>query len=117
MYNKLYTKILDSSIWLEEMHIRIVWITMLAMMDQDGMVPLSCVSNVALRSRVSMEQAEEAVRCLEREDSRNPDQDNGGRRIERVPGVGWMVLNGPRYRNMKTTQSQRDARFEQGERP
>jgi hypothetical protein len=41
MYNRLFTKILDSSIWLEADTTRIVWITMLASMDEDGFAPFS----------------------------------------------------------------------------
>ena len=38
MYNKLFTKILDSSIWLAPDSARIVWLTFLAAMDEDGVV-------------------------------------------------------------------------------
>jgi hypothetical protein len=41
MYNKLFTKILDSTIWLENDATRLVWITFLAVMDEDGFVALS----------------------------------------------------------------------------
>ena len=34
MYNKLFTKILDSSIWLAPDPVRLVWITLLAAMDE-----------------------------------------------------------------------------------
>ncbi len=100
MYNKLFTKILDSSIWLEPTPVRIVWVTFLAMMDQDGTVALSGIGNVANRARVTEEEATEAINVLESPDARNPGQDNDGRRIERIPGVGWMVLNSKKYRDI-----------------
>jgi len=109
MYNKLWTKILDSSIWLEPPHVRLVWITFLAMQDQDGTVALSGIGNVAARARVSEAEAEEAVRCLESPDARNPGQDHDGRRIERVPGVGWLVLNAEKYREIAKAESNRAA--------
>lgn len=100
MYNKLFTKILDSSIWLENQPTRIVWITFLACMDQDGVVALSSVGNVANRARVSDQEAEDAINCLESPDIYNPDQEREGCRIERIPGVGWIVLNAQKYRDI-----------------
>ncbi len=100
MYNKLFTKILDSSIWLEDLPTRIVWVTFLAMMDQDGTVALSGIGNVAGRARVSEKEATHAIKVLESPDTRNPGQDRDGRRIERIPGVGWVVLNASKYRDL-----------------
>ena len=57
MYNKLFTKILDSSIWLESSPTRIVWITFLAAMDEEGFAPFVAIGNVANRARVSLEEA------------------------------------------------------------
>jgi hypothetical protein len=109
MYNKLFSKILDSSIWLEDDHIRLVWITFLAVMDQDGVVALSGIGNVALRARVSEDQAADAIKCLESPDDKNPDQDNEGRRIERIAGVGWFVLNAAKYRDIIKAEDARAA--------
>jgi len=100
MYNKLFTKILDSSIWLEDHPTRIVWITFIACMDEEGIVALSGMGNVASRARVSEEEASAAIHCLENPDTKNPDQDHEGRRIERIPGVGWFVYNAEKYRNI-----------------
>lgn len=99
MYNKLFTKILDSTIWLEPDSTRLVWITFLAVMDEDGFVALSSVGNVAARARVSPEDTERAIRSLEGPDSIDPAQEHEGRRIERVP-YGWMVLNAAKYRDL-----------------
>lgn len=99
MYNKLFTKILDSSVWLEPNATRIVWITFLAMMDEDGFVALSSISNVAHRARVSLKDAERAISCLEGPDSANPDQEDSGRRIERVAN-GWLVKKAEFYRQL-----------------
>jgi hypothetical protein len=101
VYNKLFTKILDSSIWLESTTTRIVWLTMIAMMDETGFVQLAAVGNVAARARVSLSAAEAAMKTLESPDPSSSDQDHEGRRLERMPG-GWMVLNAPKYRAMVT---------------
>lgn len=107
MYNKLFTKILDSSIWLENQPTRIVWITFIACMDQDGIVALSSIGNVANRARVSNQEAEEALQCLESPDIHNPDQDHEGRRVERIPGIGWLVMNAGKYRDIVKAETAR----------
>src|SRR3974390_1936924 len=99
MYNKLFTKILDSSVWLESDSTRLVWITMIASMRKDGFCGFSAIGNVANTARVSMEAATEAIRVLESPDERNPDQDHEGRRIERVPD-GWVVINAQKYNSI-----------------
>jgi hypothetical protein len=101
MYNKLFTKILDSTIWLESTPTRIVWLTFIAAMDESGYCPFAAIGNVAGRARVTIEEAADAVRCLESPDTDSGDKSNDGRRIERVPG-GWMVLNAAKYRELVT---------------
>jgi predicted DNA binding CopG/RHH family protein len=101
VYNKLFTKILDSSIWLESTTTRLVWLTFIAMMDESGFVQLAALGNVAARARVSLAAATSAVETLEGPDPASSDQEFDGRRIERVPG-GWLVLNARKYRAMVT---------------
>ena len=101
MYNKIFTKILDSSIWLEPTPTRIVWITMIAAMDETGFCAFAAVGNIAGRARVSLEEAKKAVEILSNPDVDSGDPDNEGRRIEKVPG-GWLVLNAEKYRNIVT---------------
>jgi hypothetical protein len=101
LYNKLFTKILDSSIWLAPDPHRLVWITLIAAMDEDGNAMFACVDNLAARARVSVEQAEIAVAAFEAPDLKSGDPENEGRRIERIPG-GWLVLNAHKYRAMVT---------------
>jgi hypothetical protein len=101
MYNKLFTKILDSSVWLESTTTRIVWLTMIASMDEDGFAAFAAMGNLANRARVSIPQCEQAVKVLERPDSESADPEFAGRRIERVPG-GWIVLNAAKYRELVT---------------
>ena len=101
MYNKLFGKILDSSIWLAPDPHRLVWITILAAMDEDGNVMFASAANLAARARVPREAAEAAVAAFEAPDPDSGDPDNEGRRIERFP-CGWHVLNAAKYRAMVT---------------
>jgi len=101
MYNKIFSKILDSSIWLEPTPTRIVWLTFIAAMDETGFVQFASVGNVAHRAIVTLEEAEAAIACLEGPDPQSADPEREGRRIERVPG-GWIVLNAQKYRDLVT---------------
>lgn len=106
VYNKLFTKILDSSIWLESDGTRLVWLTLLAAMDQDGFCEYASVPNLAHRARVTLQAAQQAVEILEAPDPYSADPDNDGRRIERVDG-GWIVLNAVKYREVATADQYR----------
>lgn len=86
---------------MESLETRIVWLTFIAAMDEEGFVQFASIENVAHRARVGIEAASVAVRTLEEPDLNSSDSDNEGRRIERVPG-GWMVLNAKKYRELVT---------------
>jgi hypothetical protein len=101
MYNKLFTKILDSSIWLAPDPQRIVWITLIAAMDRYGVAQFACAENLAARARVDINDTKVAILAFESPDPLDPTQEFEGRRIERIPG-GWLVLNAEKYRDMVT---------------
>jgi hypothetical protein len=101
MYNKLFTKILDSSIWLAPDPHRLVWITLIAAMDRDGFAQFACIENLAARARVSVPETAAAIEAFLNPDPFDPSQEFEGRRVERVPG-GWLILNAEKYRSMVT---------------
>ena len=107
MYNKLFSKIIRSSIWLEPLSTRVVWISFLATMDEDGFVQCSALGNVATLANVTIEEATSAIKTLESPDEQSGNPDNAGRRIERVPG-GWMILNAKAHRDLITRETQRE---------
>lgn len=98
-YTKLHATILDSSVWLEPAHVRLVWITMLAMADQHGVVHAS-VGGLAHRARVTKEECAQAIALFLGPDADSRDRTTG-ERIEEVPG-GWLVLNHANYRDRQT---------------
>lgn len=101
MYNKLFSKIVLSSIWLEPLATRVVWIAFLATMDEDGFVQCSAIGNVASLANVSLDEAKEAIKTLESPDLESGNPLHEGRRIERIPG-GWLVLNAAAHRELVT---------------
>lgn len=105
-YTKLFGSILTSSVWQEPSHVRLVWITFLALCNKDGIIE-AAVPGIAHVARVDLKEAEEAIKvlCSPDEYSRNMDYD--GRRIEKIDG-GWRVLNFEQYRNKLSEADRRE---------
>jgi|GEM_PF-1406292 len=107
MYNKLFSKIVDSSIWMEPDHVRLVWLMFIALMDEDGFVNLATAKNVAHRAVMELEKAIEALQVLESPDAESSNPANDGRRLTRVPG-GWIVNNAKEYREIVKREHQKE---------
>lgn len=105
-YTKLFSSILASTIWREPNHVRLVWITMMAMADKDGVCEAS-IPGLADLARVPLADCEDALQRLSSPDaySRTPDHD--GRRIEPVDG-GWLLLNHAKYREKMSAEDRRE---------
>jgi hypothetical protein len=100
MYTKLYSTILDSSIWSASNSTRLVWITMLAMATKNGIVHAS-VDGLARRANVSLEETEQALELLSSPDPHDKSGVNGGRRIIPMQGC-WELINFEFYREAKS---------------
>jgi len=92
----LFNSILASTIWRSDDKTRIVWITLLAMADKDGVAEGS-VPGLADLARVSIEDCESALAELMAPDKYSRTTEFEGRRIEAVDG-GWLLLNHAKYR-------------------
>ncbi len=104
-YVKLFGSILASTIWQEVPETKVVWITMLAMADRDGLVEAS-VPGLAKLAGVELPECEEAIKCLEGPDLHSRTKDHGGRRIKPVHG-GWLLLNYEFYRDKASAEEKR----------
>lgn len=96
-YTKLFSNIIDSTIWRESKETKIVWITMLAKADKNGIVEAS-LPGLADAARVSLGECLDALKVLRETDEYSRTKEHEGRRIEEVDG-GWRVLNHGKYRN------------------
>lgn len=105
-FTKLFSSITESTIWAEPDHVRIVWITMLAMCDRQGRV-YSTIPGLAGRARVSVDQCEEALSKFLSEDRYSRSKEFGGRRIEEIDG-GWLLLNYERYRELRDSEADKE---------
>jgi len=105
-YTKLFSSLLDSTVWQESLPTKVVWITMLAMKDKDGYVGAS-VPGLARRAGVSLEECEAALDKFLAPDTYSRTKENQGRRIVVADG-GWTVLNHFKYRNTLSAEDRRE---------
>lgn len=105
-FTKLFSDIVRSTIWRESDHVRIVWITMLALSDKRGLVE-SSLPGLADMARVSIEQCEGALEVLRAPDPYSRSKEEEGRRVRDVDG-GWEIINYTKYRNRLSTEDRRD---------
>ena len=96
-FTKLFSSIIDSTIWRESKETKIVWITMLAKADAKGVVE-SSLPGLADNARVTLEECIKSLEVLSSPDEYSRTKANGGRRIREVEG-GWEVLNHGKYRD------------------
>ncbi len=104
-YTKLFSSILESTVWLETPPVKVVWITLLAMADRDGCVQAS-LPGLAKRAGVERGQCEQALALFLAPDPDSRTTSNEGRRIVAVDG-GWRLLNYETYRERASAEESR----------
>jgi hypothetical protein len=75
-WTKLHSRIVVSSIWQQPDHVRILWVTMLAMADADGIVEGS-VCGLAKMAKLTPEKTQEALDALMAPDPDSSDRTSG----------------------------------------
>jgi len=104
-FTKLFSSLIFSTVWREEMHVKVVWITMLAMANRNGEV-LASIPGLADAARVSLDQCQDALARLGGPDTYSRTKEHEGRRIIEVDG-GWRLLNYPKYREIRDADERR----------
>ncbi len=94
-WNKLFSSITESSVWIMDDKTLRVWIAMLARANAAGIVEGS-VPGFASLCRMSLPKFEECLAKLMAPDPHSRTKEHEGRRIEEVPG-GWRVINHAEY--------------------
>ncbi len=105
-YTKLFQSILASTIWRADDKTRIVWITLLAMADRNGVCEGS-VPGVADFARVSVDDCRASLAALTSPDPDSRSKESDGRRIEEIEG-GWRLINHAKYRAKMSADDRRD---------
>lgn len=95
----IFSKIVDSSVWMEADHVRIVFVTMLAKKDADHVVRATAYM-IGQWAKKTEAETLDALKILSSPDTmRIEPQPFEGRRIEKVDG-GWKILNGQVYQDL-----------------
>ena len=105
-FTKLFASIIHSSIWREPDHVRLVWVTMLAMADAQGYVGAS-LPGLADAARVSLEQCQDALARFHAPDPYSRSMEHEGRRVATVER-GWRLLNYERFRAVASAEAERE---------
>lgn len=83
---------------------------MLAMADRNGCVYAS-LPGLADRSRVTLEECEQALACFSGPDKYSRTRANEGRRIAEIEG-GWLLLNFAKFRDQRSADDRREYKRE-----
>ena len=107
-YTKLFSSIVTSTIWAEDVYTKVVWVTMLALSDAKGVVEAS-IPTLAYQARVSVPETEKAIQKLLAPDPHSRSKEHEGRRIQEIDG-GWLILNRAKYREKMSADERREYR-------
>lgn len=104
-FSKLFADIIHSTVWREPMHVKVVWITMLAMADRHGQV-FASIPGLADSAKVTLDECIEALEVFSSPDKYSRTKDYEGRRIVEIDG-GWLLLNYEKFRERRDDEEQR----------
>ena len=105
-FTKLFSSIVTSTIWQEDSDTKVVWVTMLALVNADGFVDTT-IPGLANIANVSVEKTREAIAKFESPDPDSRTIDHDGRRIAKVDN-GWFLLNHAKYRKMRNPEERKE---------
>ena len=106
-YVKLFDGLLRSSIVEMPVETRWLWVVLLASADQDGNV-YGTPSALARLANMPLDVTERALAELEAPDPSSSTPDEDGRRILRVGGNSWFLINYAKYRQIKDADGERE---------
>ena len=99
---KLYgQKLVDSTLWLEEPATRLVFLSMLAIADSEGVVDLPGVAVLANRLNLPLDYVQGALDVLLAPDPESRSKELDGRRLVKLDGPGWRCVNYAKYREYR----------------
>jgi hypothetical protein len=107
-YTKLWSMIIESTLWREPNDLIVLWIAILAKKDRNHVV-YSTIPALASAAKITNEKCAEYIKQLESPDKWSATQDDDGRRLRRVEG-GWLVINGAKYQNFLRSEQTKAAK-------
>lgn len=104
-YAKIFSSILESTVWALSKEARILWIVLLVKKDRQQMVR-AAIPGLAHAARLSVAETEMALSELSAPDKYSQSKEHEGRRIVKTD-EGWLVVNGLKYRDMMSLEDRR----------
>lgn len=105
-YIPVFNEVVDSSLWKEPLHVRVVFMTLLALKDWDHVVRMA-LHKIANKANVGDELFLDAMEVLKSPDTKTTiPQEFEGRRIREVED-GWLIINGDFYQKKMQEVNQR----------
>lgn len=95
----MFSEMLTSSVWLTtNKDTKLLWMTLLMAADKNGIVSTGMVG-LASMATLSYEEAEKAMEVLMSPDPRSKTPDMEGRRVIKIDGGTWQIVNYVKYRD------------------
>jgi hypothetical protein len=94
-YTPLFSSLVSSTIWQEDLETKVLWVTMLALKNQHGVVEGS-IPGLAHIAGIPIEKCRKSIQRLESPDPDSRTQDFEGKRIKQTED-GWLILNHEKY--------------------
>lgn len=119
-FTKLYgQRLLRSSVWMEPVEVRVLWLFFLAAADKNGYVDIPNTTVLAHLANMPLEATERALAVLEAPDPGSRSKEHEGRRLVREES-GWTLVTHSKYREIQTPRQLADAerkRIERASKP
>lgn len=111
-YSKLHSSVVHSSLWTEPDHVRLLFITLLALCDREGYVygsrpGIERAANIEWNRELGLDPWTILMSPDPHSSDRLRSPENEGRRIEEVPG-GFRLLNFEYYRGLRNDDDRRE---------
>ena len=106
MYAKLFSDIIASSLWSEDLATRVLFVGLLALADEDGVVRARG-HGLARMVNLPMSDMQEALNRLMEPDPESKSKEEEGRRVIEIED-GYLLVNYKKYRDTKTSAERRE---------
>ena len=106
-FTKLDSGIVHSTIWVQPHDVLRVWIAMLALANQEGVVRTAAPA-LAHTCMIPLDRMRDILRILESPDEDSRSDTEGGRRLIKIEG-GWWLVNHAEYRRKVSAEEKREA--------
>ena len=106
-YTKLFGSIITSTIWQEDSETKVVWITLLALVEDCTGFVSATIPGLANIAGVPIDKTRSAMAKFQEPDPDSRSQEYEGKRIAKADG-GWIILNYAEYRKVRDPEKRKE---------